>query len=223
MKNYITRDDTVFALSRMKRFHNDLRDVMSRNGFDLLSNLGRRNILLSQAQEKYFAEALSRRHDVVCDGRTGEPDIVMNCIDRELECKLTSRQKSGAISFQTDYETLVKKKRLDYLYVVADEAFDKFAVIHYKDLTPSDFRDLSSGSRGKSQLMKHSAADRADVLFGNIENINTRELKKLENKLNKKNLTNIQKNRLKKSVSYWKNIPTKYSISLEAIDDNKCR
>ncbi len=223
MKNYITRDDTVFALAKMKRFHNDLRDVMTRNGFDLLCNLGRRNILLSQAQEKYFADALSRRYDVSCDGRTGEPDIVMNCINRELECKLTSRHTSGAISFQTDYETLVKKKSLDYLYVVADETFDKFAVIHYRDLTPADFRDLSSGSRGKTQLMKHSAADRANVLFGEIKNINERELKKLKKKLSKKGLTETQEAKINKSISYWERTPTKYSIGLEVINDNKCR
>ena len=216
-ENYITRDDTVFALSKMKKFHDELHTVMRRNGFDLLENLGRRNILLSQAQEKYFAEALSRNHDVSCDGRTGEPDIIVNSMNRELECKLTSKQKSGSISFQTDYETLVKKKILDYLYVVASENFDKFAVIHYRDLKSTDFRDPSTGSRGKSQLMKHKAADRADILFGQLENVNQRELQKLKKKSEKKNLTVLQKSKINKSMSYWEKTPDKYSIKLEAI------
>ena len=72
----------------MTKFHDDLMEVMQRNGFDMLDNLGRRNILMSAAQEKFFAEALARRFNVTCDGKTGEPDIVIHTLDRELECKL---------------------------------------------------------------------------------------------------------------------------------------
>ena len=219
---YLTRDDAVFALSKMSKFHDDLMSVMNENGFDMLDNLGRRNILMSAAQEKYFAEALARRFNVSCNGKTGEPDIMIHTLDKELECKLTSRQKSGAISFQTDYETLAKKGTLDYLYVVASRNFDEFAVVLYENLSIDDFRNPSSGSRGKTQLMKHRASDRARILVGSFENVNERELKKLKNKLASHNLSNHARKRMLRSMDYWKTVPTKYTINLEKVNDAKC-
>ena len=218
---YLTRADAFFALSKMSKFHDDLMNVMNDNGFDMLDNLGRRNILMSAAQEKYFAEALARRFNVTCHGKTGEPDILIHTLDKELECKLTSRQKSGAISFQTDYETLSKKGKLDYLYVVASRNFDKFAVILYENLSTDDFRIPSNGSRGKSQLMKYKAADRARILVGNFENVNERELKKLKNKLAAAGMSNSIRSKALKSIDYWKTVPTKYTINLESVDDAK--
>ncbi len=92
-KNFLSREDSLKALSKMKNFHDDLMNVMNYHNFDMLENLGRRNILLSQAQEKFFASVLSEKFVVECDGRTGEPDIVVKTLDKELECKLTSPQK----------------------------------------------------------------------------------------------------------------------------------
>lgn len=217
MVKYLSREDTLEALRKMKAFHDDLEGVMEKNGFDLLENLGRRNILLSQAQEKYFAEVLSSKYKVVSDGRTGEPDIFIESLDRELECKLTSRHKSGTISFQTDYETLVKKQKLDYLYVVANDLFDEFAVVFYEDLTVDDFRKLSSGARGKTQMMKHASHDRAQVLVGDMVNINDIELSKLKKKLEKAN-TDSQKKKIKNSINYWKSTPTKFKIVTEHLN-----
>ena len=219
MKNgYLTRSDAIYALSKMSSFHHDLHSVMRSNGFDMLDNLGRRNILMSAAQEKYFAEALARRFEVTHNGKTGEPDIMIHTLDRELECKLTSRQKSGAISFQTDYETLCKKGKLDYLYVVANKEFNKFAVVLYENLSVEDFRVPSTGSRGKTQLMKHKASDRAKILVGNFENVNDRELNKLKNKLGLNGLSKSSRDKIAKSINYWKTTPTKYTINLESID-----
>ena len=215
--NYLSKEKTVKALKRMKKFHDELESLMTKNGFNLLDNLGRRNILLSQAQEKFFAEELASDYDVKCDGRTGEPDIVIECLGRELECKLTSPHKSGAISFQTDYETLVKKKKLDYLYVVADTSFEKFAVIHYKDLTIEDFRNLSTGARGKTQMKKYAAHDRANVLLGNLRSINDIELEKLDSKI-KSAKTQKQKQKFIKSAKYWNETPTKFRVEMEAIN-----
>lgn len=215
--SYLSKEKTINALRKMKKFHDDLEVLMSRNGFNLLDNLGRRNILLSQAQEKFFAEELSNDYNVNCDGRTGEPDILIECLGRELECKLTSPHKSGAIAFQTDYETLLKKKKLDYLYVVADSAFEKFAVIHYNDLTTSDFRNLSTGARGKTQMKKYAAHDRANILVGKLTSINELELKKLDLKLRSAKTSN-QKARLSKSVKYWKTTPTKFKVEMESIN-----
>lgn len=222
MKNpYLTRPDAFYALTKMSKFHSDLMEVMDNNGFDMLDNLGRRNILMSAAQEKYFAEALSRRFKVTCNGKTGEPDIMIHTLDRELECKLTSRQKSGAISFQTDYETLSKKGSLDYLYVVASKNFDQFAVVLYENLTVTDFRPPASGSRGKTQLMKHRAADRAKILVGSFENVNDREISKLKNKLADIKLSASARQKALKSMNYWKTTPTKYSINLEPIEEQQ--
>lgn len=218
----LTKKDSLEALSCMKDFHDDLSSLMSKHDFDLLENLGRRNILLSQAQEKFFADVLGKKFEVRNDGRTGEPDIVIESLDKEIECKLTSPQKTGAISFQTDYETLVKKGSLDYLYVVADKEFKKFAVVHYENLNIEDFRELSPGSRGKTQLMKHKAHDRANVLVGSMKSINQRELTKLSNKLSSAS-TDLKRRKILKSINYWKTTPEKFQIELEAIDENVSR
>ena len=217
---YLTREDSLKALKKMKCFHDECFSLYEKHGFHLLDNLGRRNILLSQAQEKYFAESLSKKFaKVKNDGRSGAPDIFVEDINKELECKLTSRTKSGAISFQTDYTTLQGKKKLDYLYVVASQNFDKFAVIHYNDLTIDDFRKPASGSRGKSQMIKYRSADRANILVGKMNSVNEREIKKLCHKLknlNDNSKTNRQK--LLKSLKYWEETPTKYTFELETLD-----
>ena len=214
--SYLSRKDAIQAIQKMRVFHNDLSALMERNGFDLFENLGRRNILLSAAQEKYFAEVLGQRHQVKCDGGTGEPDIYLEDLDKELECKLTSPHKSGTIAFQSDYETLEKKGKLDYLYVVADKEFEKFAVVHYKDLTVEDFRGLSTGARGKTQMKKYAAHDRAEVLLGSFESINDRELKKLSSKMAAAT-TQTQKKKIQKSIDYWTSTPTKFQINMEEV------
>lgn len=213
---YLSRREAILAIKKMKTFHRDLEDVMTRNGFQLTENLGRRNILMSAAQEKYFADVLSEKFTVKVDGRTGEPDIFIEDLKRELECKLTSPHKSGTIAFQTDHATLEKKGSLDYLYVVADEKFEKFAVIHYKDLTVKDFRSLSTGARGKTQMKKYAAHDRANVLVGSLVSINDLELEKLKAKMLSAS-TETQRRKINKSVKYWTETPTKFRIDMEAV------
>ena len=130
---YLTKEMAVQAISNMSGFHHEIVTAYAKYGMDLLDNLGRRNIVMSQAQEKFFSSSLSGSYDdVINDGRTGQPDIVIGSLSKELECKLTSKQKSGSISFQTDYETLLQKEKLDYLYVVADRDFKSFAVLHFE-------------------------------------------------------------------------------------------
>ena len=220
MEQYLTREASLKALQKMKSFHDECFDLYQRHGFHLLSNLGRRNILLSQAQEKYFAEVIGEKFDdVKNDGHTGEPDIFVGELNKELECKLTSRTKSGAIAFQTDYATLEGKKKLDYLYVIASENFDKFAVIHYDSLTTADFRIPSSSSRGKSQMMKYRSADRANVLVGKMISVNEKEIQKIHRKLKNLNFSEkTNKQKLLKSLKYWEDSPTKYTFELEALD-----
>jgi|TARA_R110002073_G_scaffold86002_1_gene204478 hypothetical protein len=217
MKCYLERADAVLALKKMSNFYSQLVGLYSSNGFNLKDNLGRRNILMSQPQEAFFALALQRNFPLTeNNGATGEPDIYIPELKRELECKLTSRHRSGAISFQSDYETLQKKGKLDYLYVVASEDFDEFAVVHYRDLTVADFRSPSPGSRGKVQLKKHAAADRATVLMGTIENISSRHVKRIQGELKSKK-TVKQRQRLVKSLNFWKNSSPRYSIDTETV------
>ena len=84
------------------------------HGMSLLENSGRRNVLMSAAQEEFFARELAKDFsDVIRGGKTGEPDIVIGEIGKEVECKITTPYKTGKISLQTDYATLVKKKSLD--------------------------------------------------------------------------------------------------------------
>lgn len=216
--SYLSKKNSVVALHKMKSFHDECESLYRRHGFNLLDNLGRRNIIMSQAQEKYFAESLASEYeDVVSDGGTGQPDIIVGELGKELECKLTSRHSAGTISFQSDYETLVKKGDLDYLYVIASEDFQKFAVLHFESLTIDDFRPLSSGSRGKVAMYKHKGMKKCNVLVGNVINNNMVNLKKIERKLSQKNLTAKGRQKLLKSKTYWTETPAKFSYVLEGI------
>jgi hypothetical protein len=215
--SFIEREMVLEALSKMQEFHHDLDHVMTKHNLNLTQNLGRRNILLSQAQEAYFAKALAKKYDVTSSGRTGEPDIVVRCLDKELECKLASKQKSGAIGFQSDYETLLQKGSLDYLYVIASENFDEFAVFHYEGLTVDDFGPMANGSRGKVQLIKHKAYDKLHSLAGKMINLNKENLINLSKKREQAK-TEKQLEKIDKSISYWSSCPIKFKIELEGIN-----
>jgi hypothetical protein len=214
---YLTPIMAREAIKSMKNFHDDIVDVYDRNGMDLLDNLGRRNIVMSQAQEKFFAQVLSKSYeDVIEDGHTGQPDIVIGALNKELECKLTSRHRSGAISFQSDFETLQNKKSLDYLYVIADQLFNKFAVLHFLELTVDDFRSLSPGSRGKVAMYKHRGMKKCNVLLGDVRSLNSRHIDRLEKKLLGQ-CSPSERTKMLKSLKYWKEVDEKYEISLEEV------
>ena len=182
--SYLTPAIASSSIARMKSFHDDVVSLYQEYDMDLLDNLGRRNIVMSQAQEKCFAAELSKHfEDVRNDGRTGEPDIFIGELNKELECKLTSKHRSGSISFQTDYETLSQKGSLDFLYVIADQSFSKFAVLHFEGLTTDDFRPVSPGSRGKVAMFKHKGMKKCTMLHGNFINNNDRELAKINKRL----------------------------------------
>jgi len=216
--DYIDRSMAIKALKKMKSFHDDLECTMRKHGLDLRANSGRRNILLSQAQEAYFAEALSADHDVSASGRTGEPDIVIHSIGRELECKLTSPHVNGSINFQTDFETLSRKQSVDYLYVVTDADFERFAVFHCTDLTIDDFRPMANGSRGKVQMQKHKVIDRMRPLVGRLDSINEKACLKLAARLprarNEKSRANIEA-----KIQEIMSRTNKYKIIMESINE----
>ena len=134
-------------------------------------------------------------------------------------CDLTPAKTcnlSGAISFQSDFETLQSKKSLDYLYVIADETFSKFAVLHFLGLTVEDFRPLSSGARGKVAMFKHMGMKKCNVLLGSVQSLNRRHIDRLEKKLSEKCSPSEMK-KAQKSLEYWKGVNEKYEISLEEV------
>lgn len=216
--SYITKEIAHSAIKNMSLFHEDVRDLYGKYSMDILSNLGRRNILLSQVQEKCFANELSKNYDgVLEDGRTGRPDIYIGEIKKELECKLTSRHVSGAFSFQSDYETLSAKGPLDYLYVLANKEFDKFSVLFFEGLTIEDFRPLSNGARGKISMYKHRGMKKCSVLLGSVENLNHTNIQRIEKTLKTTNPATKKYQKLLKSREYWNNQNTKYKFHLESV------
>ena len=172
---YITREDMLEVIARMQDLESKLGRLFSNHNYNLRENLGRRNQLLSAVQEKETARVLRKKYnEVLDDGAPGKPDVVICDIDKELECKLTSGSKSGgSISFalQTDYATLKKKESLDYLFMLANDDFDKFCIIFFEGLTIDDYFPPASGSRGKSRMRKQTAIEKATFLVGGVKNL----------------------------------------------------
>lgn len=172
----ITKQEVSQALKSMQSFMVDLRDLYHKHSMDFDGNIGRRNIMMSAAQEHFFVEAFKRSFpEAISDGKTGRPDIHLSD-DRELECKLTSPSKSGGINLQTDWDTLQKKSNLDYLYVIADHEFKKFNVLYFESLDASDYYPPSSTSRGRAKMKKYSAMKKCHVLWGEVIDGRERDL-----------------------------------------------
>ena len=173
---YLTPQLTKEVIGRLKTFENDLVSTFNKYGYNLRDNLGRRNQLVSQAQEKEFARSLRKVYkEVIEDGAPGKPDIYIADINKELECKLSSgtgKNKTKSFNLQTDWATLTKKGSLDYLYMLTTPDFEGFCVLFFKGLTTEDFYPPASGSRGKSRMNKSKAMKKCEVLHGSIVNIN---------------------------------------------------
>lgn len=222
MSSYINRETALTALLNMRRFYLEASDLYCRWGLDLSGDLGRRNVLLSSAQEKFFARALRESGLETCDdGRTGQSDITVKIQDgstREIECKLTTRNVSGTIVLQTDYSTLKKKGALDYLYVIANAEFSKFAALHFEGLTIENFRVPSNGSRGKASMLKHTCHDRCRVLVGDYRLINERRILEIEQGLSVDRITPKKRARLETRLEFWRNDPGRFEIELVPIE-----
>ena len=181
--SYVTKKMVDHMIDRMVHLEKDLNEVYTNNGLDFRSNSGRRNAILSQAQEVFLAESLNLYGESALeDGRTGYPDICVVSQNRELECKITSGS-GGSWTLQADYETLDRKGEVDFLYVLVNEEFNEFAVLFFDGLTKDDFHPPSSGSRGKSPMNKINAMDKCTVLMGRVEAKNDKLIDQYSDKI----------------------------------------
>ena len=176
---------------------------------------------MSSAQERFFTdELLAMGMPVRSDGRPGQPDIVIDDPTgvpvSEIECKLTTRNSHGGIVLQTDYATLQRKGKLDYLYIVADVEFRNFAVLYFQGLTIENFRVPSIGSRGKAGMLKHTCQDRCTVLYGNYTRLNDRHVERLTGELQAK-ITPKKRARLEEKLRHWQTAPAQFEIELESL------
>ena len=80
---YLSREDIVKVLSEMKSFESDLNNAFAKRGYDFRSNTGRRNALMSVAQEVETAKVLREKFKkVIEDGAPGKPDIfIVDIVD----------------------------------------------------------------------------------------------------------------------------------------------
>ncbi len=217
-ESYITEEMAGRALNRMYDFNQKLSALYTSEGLDIKADIGRRNILMSSIQEKEFSKELSKVYSgVINDGRSGQPDIVIGEIDTELECKLTSPHRSGAIAFQTDYATLQKKGVLDFLYMLVDRDFENAAVLYFKGLTTEDFHSPATGSRGKSRMRKSLAMKKCVPLFGKIIDKNQEIIDRAKKVVEDEKKPPYQKKKALERIINWGRKEKQYSFELERI------
>ena len=217
--SYLSSETTYRALVSMNTFFDELKKLYIKYDISLLDDQCRRNNLMSASQEKFFADELENEHgNVRNDGRTGEPDIILEGLGFELECKLTSPKKSGGVSLQTDYVTLMNKGTLDYLYVIANPAFEQFCVLHFKDLDVGDFFFPASGSRGKARMNKDRAMDKCTVLWGKAININDETIDRCTARLLDTSDKAVRtRAKIESQIAAWKTRSRSFRFELESI------
>lgn len=225
---YLTTEMITKAIRNMKLFNQEITDLYERHGMSLVENLGRRNNMLSQSQEHFVAEELRKTfQNVITDGAPGKPDIYIGDIQTELECKLTTRNVSGAINLQIDYNTLSQKGALDCLYLIASKDFNSFSALFFKGLTIDDFAPPANGSRGRARMIKWKAIHKCSALVGNIENQSEKNIQKISALINENSVIPTSERRKKsrknkmdklfKRRKYWLSAPDRYKINLDAV------
>ncbi len=213
----ISKEMSKNALRKMHDFHEAIKDLYKEQDLEFFEDLGRRNILMSRPQEKFFAQELKREYPLAhADGKTGQPDIIIPEISKEIECKITSKGKSGGWSLQTDYGTLKSKGSLDYLYVLCSPEFKEFSVLYFENLDVSDFRIPSPGSRGKSQMVLWKAMKKCTVLWGKVENVSDENREKVRTLLSE-NPVGPALQKLNKRKKFWNTSPDRFRFVLEEI------
>lgn len=216
---YLDRASSVEAIKNISTLFEEVSGVYRSHGIDIDRDVGRKNILISAAQEHFFAKAIaSVVGDCTNDGRTGMADIVIGSLeDREVECKVVCQGKTGSWSLQADKATLERKGSCDFLYLLFDRTHENTAVLLFEDLVPDDFYDPAPGSRGKARLKKSSAFKKCKALVGGFENKRKKFLQRYqEDVANSK--TAPQKRKAEQKWAMWYNKEDSYSIQLECVD-----
>ena len=219
---YLTRESSIQAIGNITALFDDIRGTYSRHGIDLGNDVGRQNILLSAAQEHFFARAIaSVVGQCTNDGRTGAADILIDSLDnREVECKVLSKSKTGAWQFQADKASLERKGSTDFLYLMFNREYTEVGVFLFESLIPDDFKDPSPGSRGKSRLNKQTAFKKCTPIIGSFNDKRIFYMKKYENQL-KNAKTKHAKEKAAQKIELWYNKPSCYSIQLESLNEIK--
>ena len=219
MSTYLTREASVEAIKKITDLFTDINTLYDKYGIDLGNDVGRKNILISAAQEHFFAEAIkSVVGECSSDGRTGMADIVIESLDnREVECKVVCRGKTGSWSLQADKATLEKKGSCDFLYLLFDREHANVAVLLFEDLVPDDFYDPAPGSRGKARLKKSTAFKKCIPLVGGFKNLREEWVNEYLRR-SKAATSPIQAKTAEQKMEAWYNKPDSYSIQLESVD-----
>lgn len=215
---YLDRSSSVKAIKDIKSLFSDLDDVYSKYGIDISRDVGRKNILISAAQEHFFAEAIKGIvGDCSNDGRTGMADIVIGSLDdREVECKVVCQGKKGSWSLQADKASLERKGSCDFLYLLFDRDHENVAVFLFSDLVADDFYDPAPGSRGKARLKKSTAFKKCTPIVGNFKNLRKEYVDRYSADLSAA-VTEAQKNKAEQKLEMWYNKEDSYRISLESV------
>lgn len=214
---YLTKENVALALKSMSDFNVELSKTFNKFGMSIDTNTGRRNALLSQAQEHFISQQLKKLYpSTVNDGRTGKPDIVIPELKVELECKLTSPSATGSISLQADKECFGSLGK-DFLYIIADSSFKNFAVLFFRSLQRSDFGECVESSKGKVKMKKNLTYNKCTVLYGNYEPRSIKMLENINDKLKKKKQGTKLYQELINRQSFWKNAPESFTVKLSSV------
>ncbi len=218
--SYLNRSASVEAIKNISSLFEELNSVYEKHGIDINRDVGRKNILISAAQEHFFAQAIGGLvGDCTNDGRTGMADIVIGSMgDREVECKVVCKGKAGSWSLQADKATLERKGSCDFLYLLFDREHKNAAVLLFESLVPDDFYDPAPGSRGKARLKKSSAFKKCQALVGGFENKRKKFLKRYHEEA-QDSPTPSQRKKAEQKWEMWYNKEDSYSIHLESLDE----
>ena len=219
---YLDRENSISAIKNIEALFTDLNDVYSKYGINIGRDVGRKNILISAAQEHFFAQAIGNIvGNCSNDGRTGMADIVIGDLDdREVECKVVCKGKKGSWSLQADKASLIRKGSCDFLYLLFDRDHANVALFLFNDLTPEDFYDPAPGSRGKARLKKSSAFKKCVPLVGGFKNTRHMYLERYQEEATSA-VTAAARNKAEQKYAMWYNKEDSYSIQLEALDELK--
>ena len=220
MDSYLTRNAAAEAIASIDNFISDMHNVYDTHGVAFGNDVGRKNIIISAAQEHFFADAI-RRNFGACssDGRTGKADIVITSLnDHELECKCVAQGKKGSWSLQTDKASLEGKGTLDFLYLLYDRTYDNVGVFLFKGLTADDFKDPSPGARGKARMHKASAFKKCTPLIGSFTDRRDFYITKYTKQFSEAT-TSHEKRFAAEKLELWTSKASQISIELEPLNE----